>query len=418
MTRKQHIIIILILGSLSTISPFSIDMYLPGFPAIVQDLETSIDQVQLSLTSYLIGIALGQLLYGPLLDRFGRKKPLYAGLCLYILASLGCALTTSVEMLIFMRFLQAIGGCVGMVAAMAYVRDLFPVSETAKVLSLLTLVIAVSPMIAPTVGAYITATVGWHYVFLILAGITALIMACMFTSLPEGRSPDTTLSLHPKAVINNYYSVLKHPQFLTYTVAGGIGSAAPFAYVSGSPDVFMNIYQVSEQEYGWIFAFLAAAMIGSTQVNTLLLRWATSEQLIKIALIGQTIIGALLVIGTMGGWYGKYSLILLIFLFLCGQGLNVPNSSALSLAPFARQAGSASALLGCFRMGMGALASAAVSLLHNGTVLPMVSIMALCAVTGLIILLIGRQTLTNVHRQEVDVDAIELEEATAPGGAS
>ena len=198
MNRKQHIIIILILGALSTISPFSIDMYLPGFPAIANDLHTSIDQVQLSLTSYLIGIAAGQLLYGPLLDRFGRKKPLYAGMALYILSSLGCALTNSVETLILMRFLQAIGGCAGMVAAMALVRDLFPVSETAKVLSLLTLVIAVSPMIAPTLGAYVTATVGWHYVFLILAGIAAFIVLGIYTSLPDGIQPDTSLSLRPK----------------------------------------------------------------------------------------------------------------------------------------------------------------------------------------------------------------------------
>ena len=391
MTRRQHLIIILILGALSTISPFSIDMYLPGFPAIAQDLNTTIDKVQLSLTSYLVGIAGGQLLYGPLLDRFGRKKPLYAGLALYILASLGCALTNSAETLIFMRFLQAIGGCAGMVAAMALVRDLFPVSETAKVLSLLTLVIAVSPMVAPTVGAYVTANVGWHYVFLILAGITALIVLGIYVYLPDGRKPDLSLSLRPGAVITNFYSVFKNPQFLVYTLAGGIGSAAPFAYISGSPDVFLNIYKVSEQEYGWIFAFLAAAMIGSTQVNTLLLRRFSSEQLIKVALTGQTLIGFLLVSGTLGGWYDKYTLIGLLFLFLCGQGLNVPNASALSLAPFAKQAGSASALMGSLRMGIGALASATVSLFHNGTTLPMVAVMGFCAVTGLVILLVGKR---------------------------
>jgi MFS transporter, DHA1 family, multidrug resistance protein len=412
MTRKQYFIIILILGSLSTISPFSIDMYLPGFPAIARDLNTTIDQVQLSLTSYLIGIAAGQLLYGPLLDRYGRKYPLYAGLSLYILASLGCSLTNSVETLIFMRFLQAIGGCAGMVAAMALVRDLFPVSQTAKVLSLLTLVIAVSPMVAPTLGAYVTASLGWHYVFLILAAIAALIILGIYMSLPEGRSADNTISLRPKPVLINFFTVIKHPQFLTYTLAGGIGSAAPFAYISGSPDVFMNIYKVSEQEYGWIFAFLAAAMIGSTQVNTFLLRRFTSQQLIKIALTGQTIIGTLLVAGTVAGLYGKYSLIFLIFLFLCGQGLNVPNSSALSLAPFAKLAGSASALMGCFRMGIGALASAAVSLLHNGTTLPMVGVMTFCAVTGLIILLIGRKMA--LARQESKFDhSSYLEEATA-----
>ena len=391
MTRKRKIITILILGALATISPFSIDMYLPGFPVIAADLRTSIDQIQLSLTSYLIGIALGQLLYGPLLDRFGRKKPLYAGLFIYILASVGCALATSPESLMVLRFGQAIGGCAGMVAALALVRDLFPVNEIAQVISLQTLVISVSPMIAPTVGGYVTAAFGWEYIFLILAMITAVIIGTCYFALPAGRSPDTRVSLKPKEVLRNYYAVLKNPQFLTYALSGGIGAAAPFAYIAGSPDVFMNIYQVSEQEYGWIFAFLAAAMIGSTQLNTPLLKRFSSNQLITFALTWQTIVGSLLVAGTLGGWFDKYSLIGLIFIFLGGQGLNAPNSAALSLAPFIRRAGSASALLGCLRLGIGAVASAAVSIFHNQTALPMVSVMLLCAFCGLAVLLTGKK---------------------------
>ena len=391
MNSRKRFSIILILGALATISPFSIDMYLPGFPAIARDLNTTIDQVQLSLTSYLIGIAFGQLLYGPLLDRFGRKNPLYAGLIIYVLATIGCAFTYSADTLIVMRFIQAIGGCAGMVAALALVRDLFPVNEIAKVLSLQTLVISVSPMIAPTVGGYVTAAFGWQSIFVVLAVIVGVIVLGIYFALPEGRNPDKTISLLPGPVLQNFYSVLKNRQFLTYMLAGGVGAAAPFAYISGSPDVFMNIYQVSEQEYGWIFAILAAAMIGSTQLNTPLLKHFSSEQLLSFALTLQTVIGTLLVVGSLAGWYGKHGLILLIFIFLAGQGLNVPNSSALSLAPFSRQAGSASALLGCLRMSAGALASAAVSVLHNQTVLPMVCVMALCAVLGLIILKMGKK---------------------------
>src|SRR5690606_10360238 len=152
MTGKQQFTLILILGSLSTISPFSIDMYLPGFPAIAEDLQTTIPVVQLSLTSYFVGIAVGQLLYGPLLDRFGRKKPLYVGLLVYILSSLACALIHTPNALISMRFLQAIGGCAGMVAAQTLVRDLFPVDKTAQAFSWITLVIAVSPIVAPALG--------------------------------------------------------------------------------------------------------------------------------------------------------------------------------------------------------------------------------------------------------------------------
>lgn len=405
MNRKQYFIIILILGSLSTISPFSIDMYLPGFPAIAKDLNTTIAQIQLSLTSYFIGISVGQLLYGPLLDRYGRKIPLYIGLVIYIITSVGCAYTTSVDALIAMRFLQAIGGCAGMVAAQALVRDLFPVNQTAQAFSMLTLVIAVSPMIAPTVGGYVTTSLGWHAVFIILAVITAIILVAVHFALPQGKQPDPSISLRPKPVLANFLTVLKQPQFLIYALAGGIATAAPFAYIAGSADVFMNIYGVSEQVYGWIFAFLAFAMIGSTQLNHGLLKRFKSEQIINFTLFYQTAVGLALVIGTWYGWYGMYSLIILMFIFLTGQGLTNPNATALSLAPFSRHAGSAAALMGSFRMAMGGLTSAAVSFFHNGTTMPMVAVMMLCAIIGLFILLLGNRTVRyRASKRQVEED--------------
>lgn len=391
MTRRQHFVIILILGTISTISPFSIDMYLPGFPAIAEDLGTSISEVQLSLTAYLIGISVGQILYGPLLDRFGRKRPLYAGLVVYVLASVGCAVSTSIETLIFMRLLQALGGCVGIVAAQALVRDIFPVNEIAQVFSLLTLVIAVSPMIAPTVGGYATVAFGWHSIFIILAIITVLILVGVIYVLPDGRKADASISLRPGAVLGNFFTVLRQPQFLTYALAGGIAASAPFAYISGSPDVFMTIYKVSEQEYGLIFAFLAVAILAPNQLNHLLLKRFTSEQIVYTTLVYQSVVGVFLVLGTWGGWYGQYGLILMLFVFLCGQGLVSPNATALSLSPFVRHAGSAAALMNGFRMGFGALISAAVSVLHNHTAVPMVSMMLFCAVSGLLVLLVGQR---------------------------
>lgn len=414
MTRKQYLTTILILGALATISPFSIDMYLPGFPAIAQDLNTSIEQVQLSLTAYLVGIAVGQLIYGPLLDRYGRKMPLYAGLVIYIVASLACAFTESAEALILMRFIQAVGGCAGMVAAQALVRDLFPVNKTAQAFSLITLVIAVSPMIAPTVGGYVTAAFGWHSVFILLAAITALMIVGVMFALPEGRQADSSISLKPKPVLKNFGQVLREEQFLLYMLAGGIATAAPFAYIAGSADVFMNIYQVSEQQYGWIFAFLAFAMIGSTQLNHVILNRYTSQQVINFTLIYQNLVGILLVLGSYYGWYGKYSLIALLFIFLTGQGLLNPNATALSLAPFTRNTGSAAALLGSFRMAMGGLMSAAVSVFHNGSTMPMVSVMAACSVTGMVLLLMGKRTIRHrASRREVEDDASVLV-STAP----
>lgn len=391
MTKKKYFLTILVLGTLSAISPFSIDMYLPGFPAIAKDLNTTVANVQLSLSSFFIGISVGQLLYGPLLDRYGRKNPLYFGLGLYLISSIGCTFAHSAESLIIYRFLQALGGCVGMVASRAMIRDIFPVSEIAKVFSLLMLVIGVSPLLAPTIGGYVTALFGWHYVFVILTIMSGLILIAVHYTLPEGRKPDTSISLKPKPILRGFREVLKNPQFYTYTLTGSIAAAGLYAYIAGSPYVFMEIFKVSEQAYGWIFASIAVGIIGASQLNTLLLRRFESEQIIVGALICQSFTGVLLFAGAYFEFTGLYSTISLIFVFLCCQGFSFPNSSALALTPFSKNAGSASALMGSLQMALGALASVMVSLLSNHTALPMTGVMALCACGSLITLLAGKR---------------------------
>lgn len=389
MTGKRSFTLILILGALSTIGPFSIDMYLPGFPAIADDLQTTIPVVQLSLTSYFIGVAVGQLLYGPLLDRFGRKTPLYFGLVTYIVSSIACALAHSADALITVRFLQAVGGCAGMVAAHALVRDLFPIEKTAQAFAWITLVIAVSPMIAPALGGYVTAAFGWQSIFAILAFMGLAMLAACYFALPSGRPGDKSISLRPAPVLRNFYSVVRQPQFLLYTLAGGISAAALFAYIAGSADVFMTLYRASEKEYGSIFAIIAFFMIGATQLNHILLRRFSSSQIIRVTLIAQSVVAILLITGTWMEVLGKYEMAGLIAVFLIGQGLTNPNFNALSLAPFTRHVGSAAALAGSFRMGAGGLVSALVSVLHNGTALPMVAVMSGCVVVGLIVLIVG-----------------------------
>ena len=318
-------------------------------------------------------------------------------------------MTNTVETLIAMRFVQALGGCVGMVAAQALVRDIFPVNKTAQAYSSLILVIAVSPMIAPTLGGYATVAFGWHSVFIILAALTALIMVAVHFVLPEGSLPDTTLSLKPKPVLKGFYAVVKQPQFLLYSLAGGIATAAPFAYIAGSADVFINIYNFSEKEYGWIFAVLAFAMIGTTQLNHFLLKRFKSEEIIQVTLIYQSIIGVVLIGGAAYGLYGKISLIVLMFLFLTGQGLSSPNTAALAMAPFAKHAGSASALLGSFRMAMGGIVSAAVSIFHTNSAFPMVAVMVICPVIGLGILGIGKKAVRyRANKRQVEEDSSVL----------
>lgn len=408
MQPRNRSLLILILGLLSAIGPFSIDMYLPGFPTIAAELHTTVAEVAYSLSSFFFGICAGQLIYGPLLDRFGRKRPLCVGLIIYIAASLGCAVSNSVEMLIGFRLLQALGGCVGMVAPGAIVRDSFPVNENAKIFSLLILILGVSPIVAPTVGSYLIASLGWHSVFILLSVITALLLMAVIFLLPESKQPDPSMSLKPKPIINNFIFVLKQPQFSTYAFSGAIAAAGLFAYLAGSPFVFMKIYNVSEQQYGWIFGLIAAGLITSSQLNNVLLRKYSSAQIIRAVLLVQTSIGAVLFICSVFDVLNLYSTIFLIFLFLSCQGFSFPNSSALSLAPFTKEAGSASALMGALQMGFGALASALVGMINNGTTLPMTGIMACCALLGLIILSIGRKRIEYASRiEDVEEQAFE-----------
>jgi DHA1 family bicyclomycin/chloramphenicol resistance-like MFS transporter len=399
MPKKTYFFLILILGSLTALGPFSIDMYLPGFPAIAKDLHTTAAKVSLSLSGFFIGISVGQLLYGPLLDRFGRKKPLYIGLMVYILASAGCALTTSIDGLILMRVIQAIGSCAAAVASVAMVRDLFPVKENAKVFSLLLLVVGASPMIAPTVGGYVTAAFGWQTVFVILMGMGIAILIAVFLWLPAKYKPDESISLKPKPILFNFWQVLREPQFYTYAFTSAIAFSGLFAYVSGSPILFMDVFHTNEKVYGWIFAFLSVGFIGSSQLNTLLLRTYKSEQIVHVALISQVIIALTFLTVALNNWLTLPITIIFLFIFLCCIGFTNPNAAALSLAPFAKNAGSASALIGALQMGMGTLISIFISMFELPSALPMVVGMAGSSTIALLVFLVGRRQITT----QVDV---------------
>jgi MFS transporter, DHA1 family, multidrug resistance protein len=409
MNAKNRTTVILILGFLSAIAPFSIDMYLPGFPAIAKDLHTSIEKVSYSLSSFFIGVCIGQVLCGPLLDRYGRKMPLYIGLILFILATIGCVFTTSVELLIALRFLQAIGGCVSMVAPRAIIRDLFPVAESAKIFSYMILILGVSPIIAPTTGSYIVTHFGWHAIFIILAVLGVLLLVAVIAGLPESKQPDPSYSLHPKVILASFKIVLQHPQFFTYAITGAISSAGLFAYLAGSPYVFMELFGTTEQQYGGIFALIAAGLISSSQLNNRMLKRYSSEQIVRVTLGIQTITGIALFTITALGWANLYSTIGLIFIYLSCQGFNFPNSAALSMAPFTKHAGSASALMGASQMGMGALASAAVGLFTPHNAMPLTGVMAACVVLAWLLLFFStRKILFKTKPGDIEEQTMDL----------
>lgn len=391
MDKRRYYTYILVLGSLTALGPFSIDLYLPGFEDIAKSLGTSVANVGLSLASYFVGISLGQLLYGPLLDRHGRKKPLYAGLGIYIVSTVVCMQARDINVLIVLRFIQAVGSCAAQVTAMAMVRDLFGPRESAKVLSLLLLVLGASPMIAPTAGGYIVVNWGWRAIFLVLVILGVLILLLSIFFLPNSYAADENFSLKPGPIVRNFLSVLAVPQFLIYVFVMALAFSGLLAYVAGSPVIFMGIFHVSKQAYGWIFAFLAVAFIGLSQFNGMLLKRYTSQQIIRVTLGGQVVVGLVFWGFAMAGWLNLGVTICFLFAFLGFLGFTNPNAAALAMAPFAKNAGTASSLLGCLQLGFGALASAAVSAFADGTVGPVAAVIAGGSLLALVVLFLGRK---------------------------
>ncbi len=390
-SRRENFFIILILGALSTVSPFSIDMYLPAFPDIARELGTTSAKISLSVSGYFIGLAIGQLFYGPMLDRFGRKKPLYAGLCFFIVASVGCMLSKNAECFIAFRILQALGGCVAQVAALSMVRDFFPVKESAKILSLLFLVLSVSPLFAPSIGSFIVASVGWQWIFVFLAGFAIIVMGAVGFFLPEGHKPDPTISLKPARILAGFFEIITCRHFATYAFAGAFAFAGLFVYVAGSPIIFIDTFHLNQRIYSLIFAMLACGFIGGSQVNVLLSRRHEDRKVLKTALMCQNIVILTMLISVLSGWYNLEEIVGLTLCYLACCGIAYPNAAAIALAPFSKNIGSASALLGFIQMGVGAFASTGVGLFNSKSSLPIFTVMAATAFIGLLILIVGQQ---------------------------
>lgn len=395
MTAKRSFQIILFLGLLTSLGPFTIDMYLPGFNAIANNLNTSVANVSHTLSSYFVGISAGQLLYGPLLDKYGRKKPLYIGLIVYIITSLACAFVVDIESFIVLRFFQAVGSCAATVSAMTMVRDLFPVKDTPKIYAKLMLVIGLSPMLAPTIGGYVIATFSWQAIFYILSLMGLGILLISKFGLKSNYQPNPDISLKPKPILLNFKSILSHPQFYTYVITGAISFSGLFTYVASSPIIFMEVYQVDEKTYGWIFALLSISFIGASQLNSLLLKKYTSQQLIYVSLLLQIVYSLTFFIGIYMDWLNIYGVIAMLFLYLSCLGLSNPNTAGLALAPFSSNTGSASSMMGAIQMSLGALASFAVAIFVENSILPITLIFLTSSILAMFVLLLGRGKIIN-----------------------
>lgn len=375
---------LVILGALTAIGPLSIDMYLPAFAALERDLAAPAGSAELTLAGFFIGMACGQLVWGPLSDRFGRKPPLYAGLALFALASLGCALTNDITALTAWRVLQALGGSAGMVIARAVVRDRCSARESARAFSTLILVMGLAPILAPIIGGWLVTTLGWRAIFfLLLAFALACLLAIRF-GLQESHDIRHETPLNAPRIARDYAGLFASRAFLGYTLSGGLAMAGMFAYIAGSPFVLIQLGGIAPQHFGWAFGINALGFIAASQLNARSLKTIAPTAMLRRALWLPALAGLALAGLTFSLDFSHSATLpltlLCMFLYVASLGFIAPNSSASALATHGQRAGTASALMGALQFGLATLTGIGISQLHDGSARPLAILLALCGV--------------------------------------
>jgi DHA1 family bicyclomycin/chloramphenicol resistance-like MFS transporter len=361
----------------------AIDMYLPALPTLERVFGAAAGAGQLTVAAFFLGFAVGQAGFGPLSDRFGRRRPLLVGLVVFTLASAGCAEATSIEGLMALRFLQALGACAGVVTARAVVRDLYDAVEAARMFSHLILVMGLAPILAPLAGGWILVRLGWEAIFWALALFGLACLLAGWFRLPETRDARAVRPLALSRVLADYGRLLADRPFMGYALAGGLNIAGMFAYIAGSPFVFIELHGVAPDAFGWIFGGNAAGYVIASQVNGAIVRRVGPARLVRLSLVGLVLWAAVLLVTAGTGWGGIAGLIAPLFLLIGTLGFLLPNSAALAMAPHGAIAGAASALLGTMQFAIAAVTASAVGSIHDGTALPMAALIGLCAVAGL-----------------------------------
>ncbi|MDN5848222.1 MAG: multidrug effflux MFS transporter [Nitrococcus sp.] len=384
MLRLSSIAATLVLASLVALGPLATDMYLPALPAMARALNATPQDVQLTLSVYMIGIVFAQLVYGPLADRFGRKPLLLVGLLLFTLASLGCALARSIEAMIVLRFLQALGGSAGPVLARAAVRDVHGPLGAARILSYLGAAAALAPAMGPIGGGYLLVAFGWPSVFIFLTAYGLAATALLWFALPEPLPPNLRQSIHPRAIARNYGYLFRHRVYVGYTLTCAFTFAGLFAFLSGASFVLIGFFGVAEQHFGYYFTLAVGGYVVGTMFAGQLTRRLGINRLLLIGCVIATLGGTLMVVLALAQVYTVLAVMLPMMLYMVGVGIVLPQSLAGAIAPFPQMAGSASALLGVVQMSVAAAAGVAVGHLHSGAPLAMAATIALMGAAGLV----------------------------------
>ncbi|HRD45667.1 MAG TPA: multidrug effflux MFS transporter [Caulobacter sp.] len=370
--------LVFLLGSLTAFAPMSIDMYLPAFPAMGAELRADAGQQQATLAVFLFGMAIGQFLYGPASDRFGRRIPILVGISVYVGASIACALAQGPEWMIVARFVQALGGCAGAVVARAVVRDQFDHTETARMLSLLTLIMGLAPILAPVSGAAILQAAGWRAIFWVLALFGLICGVAVFLRLRESRSEATAALARSENALRAYRALISSPRLVGYGLGGALNGALLFTYISSSSGLIIETYGFTPFAYTLVFGANAFGVIGAGQVNRVLLRRLTPDQVLARASLAALGFGMLLLLAAATGLGGAVTVLPLLFCCLASYGLMAGNTMAGALSVDPTRAGSTSALMGGLSFGAGAFASWLGGVLHDGTAVPMAGVMVAC----------------------------------------